>query len=126
MYSRMSVKVLPVDFEALFEFGLGLHLGLSERHLDAAVGIDLAFAGSFDGQENHVFEFVDHRRLHSVRLRRRHAAERLQRQHHVAELVHGVVDVLADFEVALAAASELVVEGMRHFAPVPSAAPVGA
>jgi hypothetical protein len=54
------------------------------------------------------------RRLHAVRLRRRHAAEGLQRQHHVAELVHGVVNVLAHFEVPFAAARELVVEGMRH------------
>src|ERR1700733_7311667 len=37
-----------------------LCLGFCERHLHAAVGIDLAFAGSLDGQEDHVFEFVDH------------------------------------------------------------------
>src|SRR6185503_16757515 len=59
-------------------------------------------------------ELVDYRRLHSVRLRRRHATERLERQHHVAELVDRVVDVLADFEVSLAATCELVIERMRH------------
>ncbi len=36
----------------------------------------------------------------------RHAAERLQRQHHVRTGVDGVVDVLADLEVAFAAAGE--------------------
>ena len=100
--------------EALLELGLGLHLGLAQRHLHAAVSVDFAFARSLDRQEDHVLEFVDDRRLHSVGLRRRHAAERLQRQHHVAQLVHGVVDVLADFEVSFAAARELVVEGMRQ------------
>ena len=77
--------------------------------------VDLALAGGFDGQENHVFEFIDDGGLHSVGLRRRHAAERLQRQHHMAELVNRVVNVLADFEVSLTAASVLVVEGMSHF-----------
>ena len=115
MYSRISAHALAGRLEALLELGLGLDLRLAERHLHAAVRIDLAFAGSLDGQEDHVLEFVDHRRLHPIGLRRRHAAEWLQRQHHVAELVHGVVDVLADFEVPFAAARELVVEGMRQF-----------
>ena len=48
---------------------------------------------------------VDDRRLRAVRLRGRHAAERLQRQHHVRQIVDRVVDVLADFEVAFAAAA---------------------
>ena len=111
----MSSRLLPVDLEALLRTpALAFDLGFAERHLHAAVSVDFAFAGGLDRQEDHVLELVDHRRLHAVGLRRRHAAERLQRQHHVAELVHGVVDVLADFEVAFAAARELVVEGMRQ------------
>ena len=70
---------LARGFEALLELGFGFDLGLAERHLHAAVSIDLAFTRSFNRQENHVLKFVDHRRLHSVRLRRRHASERLER-----------------------------------------------
>src|SRR5271166_1052777 len=40
---------------------LGLRLG--QRHLYAAMGIHLAFARGFDGQEDHVLEFVDDPRL---------------------------------------------------------------
>src|SRR5215467_3516610 len=98
------VKALARGLEALFELGLRLDLRLSERHLDAAVSIDFAFARSLDGQENHVLELVYDRGLHAVRLRRRHAAERLQSQYHVAELVNGVINVLSDFQVPLAAA----------------------
>ena len=102
----------------MLELGLRLYLGFAQRHLHAAVSVHFAFAGGFDGQEDHVFEFVDHRRLHSVRLRRGHAAKRLQCQHHVAELVDGVVNVLADFEVAFAAACELVVKRVRQVGEV--------
>ena len=89
---------------------LGLDLGLAERHLHAAVGVDLALAGGLDRQEDHVLELVDHGRLHAVGLRGGHAAERLQRQHHVAQVLVRVVDVLGDFEVALAAAGARVVD----------------
>src|SRR5258708_39083861 len=78
------------------------------------MGIDLSLARSFNGQEDHVFEFVDHCRLNSVRLRRGHASKRLQRQHHVAELMDGVIDVFANFQMPFATASELVVERMRQ------------
>ena len=84
-----------------------------QRHLHTAMSVDLAFAGSLDRQEDHVFEFVDHARLDSIGLCRGHATERLQRQDHVTEMVHGVVDVLAHFHVALAVTSQLMVEGMR-------------
>ena len=100
--------------QRLVEFHAGLYLGFAQRHLHAAVSVDLAFARGLDGQEDHLFEVIGHSGLHAVRLRRRHAAEGLQRQHHVAELVLGVVNVLADFEVSFAAARELVVEGVGH------------
>src|SRR5664279_4203179 len=100
--------------QRLLEFHAGLDLGFAQRHLHAAVRVDLPFAGSFDGQENHLLEVVGHRRLYAVRLRRRHAAERLQREHHVAETVLGVPDVLADFEMSFTPTRELVVEGVRH------------
>ena len=105
---------------------LALTLASPKRHLHAAVGVDLALARGFDGQENHVLEFVDDRRLDAVGLRGRHASERLQRQHHVAQFVHGVIDVLADFEMSLSTARELVVERMRHLGQFRSAAQVDA
>ena len=105
---------LACGLEALLKLGFGFDLGLAERHLHAAVSIDFSFARSFNGQENHVFKLVDHRRLHSVGLRRRHASERLERQHHVAQFVNRVVHILADFQVSLAAARELVIKRMRQ------------
>src|SRR5262249_8751934 len=64
---RMFLDV-AVDFlerlagglEAVLEFGFRLDLGFAERHLHAAVGVDFAFARSFDRQEDHVLEFVDY------------------------------------------------------------------
>src|ERR1017187_5728419 len=100
--------------QRLLEFHAGLDLGFAQRHLHAAVRVDLPFAGSFYGQENHLLEVVGHSRLYAVRLRRRHAPERLQRQHHVAETVLGIPDVLADFEMSFTPTRELVVEGVRH------------
>src|SRR5580704_15509919 len=93
--------------EDAVKLGSSLCFGFRERHLDAAVGIDFALARSLDWQEDHVFKFVDYPRLHTVRLRGRHAAKGLERQHHVAEMVHGVVDVLAYFHLAVAAARQL-------------------
>src|ERR1700756_737245 len=61
--------------EAFFELGLGFNFCLPERHLHAAVCVDLAFAGSLDRKEDHVLELVDDRRLHTIGLRRRHASE---------------------------------------------------
>src|SRR5580692_1593592 len=109
---------LASGFQTLLEFGLGLYSGLAQSHLYATVSVDLTFARSFDGQENHFFEFVDDGGLYAVRLRRRHAAERFERQHHVAKAVHGVVNVFADFEVTFPAASELVIERMGHLSQV--------
>src|ERR1022692_4366567 len=100
--------------QRLLEFHASLDLGFAQRHLHAAVRVDLPFAGSFYGQENHLLEVVGHSRLHAIRLRRRHAPERLQRQHHVAETVLGVPDVLADLKMAFAAAGEFVVERVGH------------
>ena len=45
---------------------------------------------------------------------RRHAAEGLQRQHHVRQVLVRVVDILGDFQVAFAAAGARVVEGMAE------------
>src|SRR5580693_8202839 len=42
------VQTLARGFQALFEFGLGFHLGLAQRHLYAAMGVHFAFAGGFD------------------------------------------------------------------------------
>jgi hypothetical protein len=109
------VQTFSRRLQTLFKLSLGLYLGLAESHLHAAVGVDLAFAGGFDGKENHVFEFVDDGRLHAIRLRRRHASEGLERQHHVAEMMDRVVNILSDLEMAFPAARELVVERMRHF-----------
>src|SRR5262249_32598299 len=37
-------QALAGRLQALFEFGLGFHLGLAESHLHAAVSVDLALA----------------------------------------------------------------------------------
>src|ERR1700730_13285665 len=108
------IEALAGGPQGLFELGLGLHLGLAQSHLYAAVRVDLPFAGGFDGKENHVLEFVDYGRLYTVRLRRRHAAKRLQRENHVAEAVDCVVHVLANFEMTFTATPELVVGRMCH------------
>ena len=76
------------------------------------MGIDLTLTRGFNWKEDHVFESICHSRLRAIGLRRRHATEGLERQHHVAEFVLGVVDVLAHFKMPLAAARKLVVE--RH------------
>src|SRR5262249_39709598 len=94
------VHALTRRLQALLELALGFYLGLAERHLYAAMSVNFAFARRFDGQENHVLELIHDRRLHSVGLRRWHAPERLQGQYHVAEAMHGVVDVFADFQVS--------------------------
>src|ERR1700740_323026 len=101
------LEALACRFEALLKFSLGFDFGFAESHLHAAVGVDFCFARSLDGQEDHVFKFVDYRRLHSVRLRRRHAPEWFQRQHHMAKLVNGVIHVLAYFKMSLSPASKL-------------------
>ena len=100
--------------QGLLEFRLGFGLGVAQGHLHAAVRVDLALSGRFDGQENHVPELIDDRRLHAVGLGRRHAAERLQGQHHVAQVMDRVVDVLAHLEMPFPAARKLVVEGMSQ------------
>ena len=76
--------------------------------------VDLALARGFNRQEDHLRKTIDHGRLHAVGLRGRHAAEGLERQHHVTEPARGVVDVLAHFEMALASARLGVIEGMRQ------------
>ena len=70
-------------------------------------------ARGLDREEYHVTKPVNHRRLDPVRLRRWHATERFQRQHHVAQVINGVIDVLPDFHVAFPAACELMIEGVR-------------
>ena len=110
-YRRASC---PSSSSTLFEFDACPHLRFRQRHLHPAVGVDLSFAGGFDRKKNHVLEAVDDRRLDSVGLRRGHAAKGLQCEHHVTESMDRVVDVLADFEMSLAAARELVVERMRQ------------
>ena len=106
--------VLPVDFRHCSNSVLAFTLASPSAICTRLWALTSPSPEVSIGQEDHVLEFVDHRRLHSVRLRRWHAAERLQRQHHVAEMMDGVVHVLADLEMALAAARELVVERMRH------------
>ena len=96
------------------ELGTCFCFGLGERHLHPAMGIDFALAGGLDGQEDHVLKFIDDSRLDAIRLRRRHAAERLERQHHVAKMIDGVVDVLAYFHITFAATSQLMVKGVSQ------------
>ena len=55
----------------------------------------------------------DHGRLRAVGLRRRHAAEGLERKHHVRQLVVGVVNVLRDFQVTFTARRARVVVRVR-------------
>jgi hypothetical protein len=62
-------KTLARRLETLLEFRLGLDLGFAQRHLHPAVRVDLAFTRRFDGQKDHVLEFIDHRGLHAVGLR---------------------------------------------------------
>ena len=107
-------RLLPVDFRHCSNSSLAFTLASPSAICTRLWALTSPSPEVSIGQEDHVLELVDHGRLHAIRLRRRHAAERLQRQHHVAELVHGVVDVLADFEVTFTAARELVVERMRH------------
>ena len=71
--------------ERLLELRAGLQPSLAQRHLHPALRIQRALAGGFHRQKDHLRKARHHRRLHPIRLRTRHAAERLQRQHHVAE-----------------------------------------
>ena len=80
-------KTLARRSQCMIEFRLGLDLRFAQRHLHAAVRVDLSLARSFNRQKNHLPKTVDHGRLHAIGLRRRHTAERLQRQHHVAQSV---------------------------------------
>src|SRR5215472_16264360 len=96
------------------EFLLGLILGFAERHLHAAVSVDLAFAGGLDGEVDHVLVVGDNGGLRAIGLSGRHAAERLEREDHVRQVFVRVVDVLGDFEVAFAAAGAAVVEGVAQ------------
>ncbi len=41
--------------ESFLKFELGFGFGFAEGHLYAAMGVYVAFAGSLDGQEDHVF-----------------------------------------------------------------------
>ncbi len=115
MYSRISSRLLPVDFRHCSNSVLAFTLASPSAICTRLWAFTSPSPEVSIGQEDHVLKFVDHRRLHSIGLRRRHAAKRLQRQHHVAELVHGVVNVLAYFKVSLAASGELVVERVSHF-----------
>ena len=78
------------------------------------MGVDLALARSFNRQKDHLRKAIDHGRLHAVGLRGGHAAEGLERQHHVAESIGGVVDIFADFEMAFTTARLGVIERMRQ------------
>src|SRR5271163_3091204 len=55
------LEALACRFEALLEFSLGFDLGFAERHLHAAMCVDFTFSRRLNGQEDHVFEFVDYR-----------------------------------------------------------------
>ena len=101
-------------FQNFRHFLLGFVLGLAQRHLHARMGVDLAFAGRFDRQVDHVLVIRHDRGLRAIGLRRRHAAERLHRQHHVGQVFVRVIDVLGDFQVAFAAARARVVERMSQ------------
>ncbi len=46
----------PCTLQAAIEFGLGFGLCFTERHLHPAVGVDFAFAGGLDRQEDHFAE----------------------------------------------------------------------
>ena len=74
------------------------------------MGVDFALARGFNRQKDHLRKAIDHGRLHAIGLRGGHAAERLERQHHVAESVRGVVDVLGHLEMPLSAARQGVIE----------------
>ena len=100
--------------ESGLEFELGLGLGFAERHLHAAVGVHVAFAGGLDGEEDHVLVVRHHRRLRAVGLRGGHAAERLERENHVRQTFVRVVDVLGDFQVAFAARRARIVVRMAE------------
>jgi hypothetical protein len=113
------IEALAGGLERLLEFPFGLGLRFAERHLHAAVRVDLPFARRFDGQENHVLEVIHHGGLDAIRLRGRHAAEGLEAEDHVRLLVHRVVDVLGDLEMPLAAAREPVVVRLRQRGQLP-------
>ena len=53
----------------VFELELGFGFGLAQRHLYAAMSVDLALARSFDRQVDHVLVMRHHRRLRAVGLR---------------------------------------------------------
>ncbi len=121
-YSRSSSSVLPVSCSTP-RIPRAPSPWPRQRHLHAAMRVHFALARCFDGKEDHVLELAHNPRLHAIGLRRWHAAERLQRQHHVAEMINRVVDVLADFHVTFSAAARAGVEGMREPQPVPTGAP---
>src|SRR5580692_1719016 len=62
------VQTFSGRLQTLLEFRFCFDLRFAECHLHAAVSVHFAFPGSFNWQEDHVLELVDHRRLHSVRL----------------------------------------------------------
>ena len=69
IHERANVVQPPAGgLQGLLKFELGLRLRLAERHLNAAVRVDLALAGRLDQQEDHVFEMVHHGGLHAVGL----------------------------------------------------------
>src|ERR1035437_9664966 len=100
----------PGLFQGRGEFLLGLVFGFAKRHLDAAVGVDLAFAGGLDGQVDHVLVVRDYGGLRAIALRAGHAAEGLERKHHVRQVLIRIVDILRHFQVAFPAAGARVVE----------------
>src|SRR5579875_3057419 len=56
----------PRLFQHRLHFVFGSHFRFAERHLDAAVGIHIAFAGSLNGKEDHVLVLRNHRRLSAI------------------------------------------------------------
>ncbi len=76
--------------------------------------VNLALAGGFYGEVDHVLVVGDYGGLGAVGLGGGHAAEGLQRQDHVGQVLVGVVDILGDFEVAFAAAAAGVVVGVAE------------
>src|SRR5262245_12067465 len=63
------LQALACRLQHLLELLTSLDLGLAQRHLDAAMGVDLAFARGLDRQEDHFAEMVRYTRLRAVRLR---------------------------------------------------------
>src|SRR5436190_12222854 len=72
-----------VLIEHALELCARFHLRFIELHLHAALDVHFSIARCLDRNEDSIREIGHYLALHAVRLSRRHASERLERDHHM-------------------------------------------